>query len=106
MAFWHYGRKLDLILSTVRGIEAQLIALNAKENRTMALLDALTAEVANNTNVEASVVTLINGLAAQIASNTADPAALAALVTQLKNNDAALAAAVAQNTPAPPAPAA
>ena len=75
----------------------------------MALLDPLTAEVANDTTVEASVLTLINGLAAQIAANTVNPVALQALVTQLQTNDAAIAAAVVANTPAtpvaPPAPA-
>jgi len=71
----------------------------------MALLDPLTAEVANNTTVVNSAIALIQGIKAQldaaIASN--DPAALKALSDQLAANDAALGAAVAANTPAAPA---
>lgn len=70
----------------------------------MADLSALQAEVQNNTSVEQSAITLLNGLAAQLAAAGTDPAALAAIVTQLQTNDAALAAAVAANTPAPPPP--
>lgn len=66
----------------------------------MALLDALTSQVAQNVSVEQSAVTLIQGLAAQIAAAGTDPAALAALQTQLNTSATALAAAVAANTPA------
>jgi len=69
-------------------------------------LTALTAQVAENTTVEASAVTLIQGLAAALAAAGTDPVALGALQTQLKTSSDALAAAVAANTPAAPAPAA
>jgi hypothetical protein len=76
----------------------------AKGERIMsAELDALTAQVQANTEVEASAVTLIQGLAAQIAANTTDPAALTALSEQLKTSADALAAAITANTPASPA---
>lgn len=71
-------------------------------------LTALTAEVANNTTVDAAVLALVKNLAAQIAAipPSTDPttqAALDGLVTTLKGNDAAIAAAVTANTTAAPA---
>ena len=66
----------------------------------MAHLDALTAQVAANTEVEASAVILINGLAAKLFEFANDPAAITALATQLQASADALAAAVAANTPA------
>lgn len=67
-------------------------------------LDALTAQVAQNTTVETSAVALIQGLAAQIAAAGTDPAKLTALTTSLNTSATALAAAIAANTPqAPPA---
>lgn len=66
-------------------------------------LDALTAEVANNTVVTQSAITLINNIAAQLAAAGTDPVKLQSLHDTLVANDAALAAAVAANT-TPPAP--
>ena len=69
----------------------------------MAALDDLTAQVAANKTVIDSALALINGIAARITAAGTDPAALAALTTSLKSEDDTLAAAVATNTPAPPA---
>jgi len=66
----------------------------------MATLDALTAEVARNTTVEASALALIQGLAAQIKAAGTDPVALNAITASLTANDDALAAAVTANTSA------
>ncbi len=66
----------------------------------MAAIDDLTAQVAQNTTVEASAVTLIEGLAAQIAAAGTDPTKLAALTTSLNTSATALAAAITANTPA------
>ncbi len=63
-------------------------------------LDALTAQVAANTAVEASAITLIKGLAAQIESLKTDPAALSALAASLKESADSLGAAITENTPA------
>ena len=68
-------------------------------------IDALTAEVANNSTVTGSVVTLLQKLAAEIAAipPSTDPttqAALDALTATLTSNDATIAAAVTANTPA------
>lgn len=78
--------------------------LTTQGPKTMADLTALTASVAANTTVVGSALTLIRGLSAQLAAAGTDPVALAALKTQLDTTDAALAAAVAANTPAAPAP--
>lgn len=71
-------------------------------------LTSITAEVANNTSVTASVKQLITNLAALIAAIPAstDPvtqAALDQLTATLSGNDAAVAAAVTANTVAPSA---
>jgi len=65
-------------------------------------LDALTAQVTKNTDVEASAVVLIQGIAQKLADAIAsgDPAKLTALQGQLSTSADALAAAVAANTPA------
>ncbi len=69
-------------------------------------LTALQAQVQTNTEVEASAVTLIQGIAQQLADAKTDPAAVQAIADQLNTSATALAAAVAANTPASPAPAA
>lgn len=66
----------------------------------MANLDALTAQVKANTDVEASAVVLIQGIAAQLAAAATDPVAVAALAAQLKGSADALSAAIVANTPA------
>jgi hypothetical protein len=68
-----------------------------------ASLDALTAQVAENTSAEESAITLINNIAAALAAAGTDPAALAELQRQLKVSGDALAAAVVANTAAAPA---
>lgn len=65
-------------------------------------LDTLTAQVARNTDVIQSALTLIKGLKAALDAAGTDPAKLAALSSTLSQQDDALAAAVAENTPAAP----
>jgi hypothetical protein len=84
---------INQILNIVQGLKQQGVTI-------MADLTALTAQVTQNTSVEASAVTLIQGLAAQIAAAGTDPVALAALTAQLNNSATALAQAVTANTPA------
>ena len=69
----------------------------------MAQFDALTAQVAATTEVEASAVTLINGLAAKLLEYKDDPIMIAQLAEQLQASATALGAAVAANTEQPPA---
>jgi hypothetical protein len=78
-----------------------------KENKMSAELDALTAAVAAEDTVIDSAVALINGIPALIAAAGTDPAKLSALSADITAKSAALAAAVAANTPAAvPTPAA
>ncbi len=91
-------------INLLQQILQKLNSIQTEENKIMAVLDDLTAQVAQNTTVEGSALTLIQGLAAQLAAAGSNPTALAALQTQLKTSADALAAAVAANTPAAPAP--
>ena len=104
-----------------RSLNETKLAIKESENRIMSALDdkieALQAEVTNETNVSQSALTLIQGIGTQIAAAVAAATAAGATPEQLTElttlqstlaaNDAALSAAVAANTPAPaPAPAA
>jgi hypothetical protein len=93
------------VLKQLSRIESLLIKLIIKENRIMADLTELTAEVERNTTVEQSAITLIEGFAAALEAAGTDPVKLQALKDQLAQNDDALAAAVAANTiPEAPGP--
>lgn len=63
-------------------------------------LDALTAQVADNTSVEGSAVQLLQNLHDLLVQAGTDPTKLAALTTTLKTSRDALAAAIVANTPA------
>lgn len=65
-------------------------------------LDALTAEVTRNTEVDQSAIALITGLAAKIETLKNDPVALQALADSMRGSTDQLAAAVVANTPAAP----
>lgn len=71
-----------------------------------AALDALTAQVAANTNAEASAVALIQGLTQELkdalASHPDDSQALTDLANRLQASASALGAAVVANTPSAP----
>lgn len=87
-------RVLNQILAIVQAMQKGDLKMSAE-------LDALTAQVAQNTTIEESAVTLITGLAAQITAAGTDPAKLAALTTSLNTSAKDLAAAIAANTPTP-----
>jgi len=105
-----------MVGARLKQIEAQLVGLRAdvqdlsvlviqliKRDNIMATdLTGLTASVSRNTTVIGSALALIQGISAQLAAAGTDPAALAALKSSLDNQDDALAAAVAANTPAAP----
>lgn len=63
-------------------------------------LDALTAQVKQNTDVEASAVQLLDNLSKLLTEAKEDPVAIQAIADSLKNSGDALAAAVVANTPA------
>ena len=92
------GRKLDQILNA-------LATLASNQEKLMALIDDLQADVASNTDAIASAVTLLQNLKAALDAAGTDPVKLQAVKDALEKNTADLAAAVAANTPAaPPAP--
>lgn len=78
--------KLDLVLE--------------QQAKIMAALDDLQAAVAAEDTVIDSAIKLIQGIPALIAAAGTDPAKLTALQTDITAKSQALAAAVAQNTPA------
>lgn len=81
-----------------------LTELRKEINQMSPELQKLTDKVAANNVVVESALTLIQGLADQIAALKNDPVALQALADSLDAEDTKLAAAVAANTPATPAP--
>ena len=87
------GAKLDQVL-------ALLNQVLTKENQMALTLDALTAQVTANGDVEQSAVLLIKGLADQIAAASGNQAAVDALAAKLKASADALGAAIVANTPA------
>lgn len=96
---------LDAIATAVAAKLQQNFARIYQQEKIMsAELDTLSAQVHANGDVVDSAVALINGLADQIRALANDPVALTALADELQQKDAALAAAVAANTPAPPPP--
>ncbi len=60
----------------------------------------LQAEVTTNTNVKKSAIVLLQGLAARIEAAGTNQDALNQIVTDLRTNDALLAKAIVENTPA------
>lgn len=78
----------------------ELQKLTVQGENIMVKLDALTAQVTKNTEVEASAIVLLNGLSAQISELKNDPVALQALSDKLAGSSDALAAAIVANTPA------
>jgi hypothetical protein len=102
----HISQKLDNLTLTVQKLTAMVQQLITQEAKMAIDLTAITAEVANNTTVTASVEQLVTNLVAQIAAipPSTDPvtqAALDALTSTLSANDTSIAAAVTQNTPVP-----
>jgi len=94
---------LDAIATAVAAkLQQNFAPIYEQEQIMSAELDALTAQVHANSSVVDSAVALIGGLADQIRALADDPVALRALADELQQKDAALAAAVAANTPAPP----
>jgi pyridoxine 5'-phosphate synthase PdxJ len=92
--------KLDAIISGLSGLHDAVNKLTTEVKKMSTQLDALEAQVAKNTDVEASAVILIQGIAAQLEAAKEDPAKVAALAAQLKGSADALATAVTSNTPA------
>lgn len=89
----------------LRELNDLLTRIYKQGEKIMASLDALQKAVAAEDNVIDSALTLIQGMADQIKNLTPDQAAIDALAADVQAKSDALAAAVAANTPAAPAPA-
>ncbi len=97
------SRTLDRIERKVDVILQKLGVVLQSEKIMSAELDALTAQVKANTDVEASAVLAIKGLADKVAALAAaggTPAQFTELAAELKASADALGAAVPVNTPA------
>ncbi|MDZ4776203.1 MAG: hypothetical protein SGJ23_05390 [Alphaproteobacteria bacterium] len=70
------------------------------EKNLMQKLNELRAEIAANTSATQSVVTLVNTLADRLDAVANDPVEIAAITAELRANNAEIAAAVTENTPA------
>ena len=98
-------RRLDAIEDILRFVHHEMHTLIERVDIMASALESLQAAVAAEDTVIDSAVTLIQGFAAALAAAGTDPAALAALKTDIDAKAQSLAAAVAANTPAAPAPA-
>jgi hypothetical protein len=93
------------ILGLLTDLTASLGILRKEvETTVMADLTQLQNDVAAETTVEQSAIALLGGLKAALDAAGTDPTKLAALSSTIESNTAALAAAVAANTPAAAAP--
>jgi hypothetical protein len=90
------NEKLDAILKMLRESKTREVLMSQE-------MDALTAEVKVNTDLDDSIVALLNGLSAQILDAAGDRTKATALAGELKAKSEALAAAITANTPAAPA---
>lgn len=93
-------RKLDEVLIRLNALKT---TQHRQGNKLMADLSRITANVASNGSVIGSAITLINQLAEELRNIDTDQGAIDALAADLEAQAAALAAAVAANTPAAPA---
>ena len=81
-------------------IERKLDRIEQLVRKIMAAIDDLVADVTAENTVIDSAMALIQGLKASLDAAGVDPAKLAQLKTDIEAKSAALAAAVAANTPA------
>lgn len=92
--------KVDMVQASLDRIEGALTK-QGKDLKAMAgEMDALTAQVTQNTDTEASAVQLLTNLHDLLVAAGTDPAKLDALRQTLANSKDALAAAIVANTPA------
>ena len=102
-AAFYWEEKYKEAIQVVARLERLEKLIATQGEKIMSDLDALTAQVAAQTEVEQSAILLIQNLAAEIAAAGTDPVALGNLVTQLRTSAVQLGNAVAANTPAAPA---
>jgi hypothetical protein len=89
------NHKLDSILLLLQESKRRDIAMSAQ-------MDELVAAVNENTSLDDSIIVFLNGLADQIADAAGDKERATALAAEVREKTAAVAAALAANTPAEP----
>lgn len=99
-----YHDQLTRMEAKLRSLMRIAIFSADKLEKIMAQIDDLEAELARNTSVDQSVLALITDLLAQVEAAKTDPVRIQAVIDKFRANDDSLAAAVAANTPAAPAP--
>lgn len=87
----------------LRDIINRLAVIERKLMNTDEAIAALVAKVSEQSTVIESAITLLNGLSSQLQAAADDPAQIQAIIDQVAAQSAALAGAVAANTPAQPA---
>jgi ABC-type transporter Mla subunit MlaD len=92
------------IYDEIKKLQAQLTTQSQLLEALMLDLNTLTTAVAENNDVVESAVVLINTLVEELRAAAGNQAAIDAIVTQLDAQTDVLAAAVAANTVADPAP--
>lgn len=97
---WKPDEDTHALLIRMLGKLSHIEELMANTDQVIA---ALVAKVTEHGTVIESAVTLITGLSAALEAAKDDPAQLQAVIDQVNTQSAALAAAVAANTPAAPA---
>jgi hypothetical protein len=97
---YHHFPEDQGVLRRLDAIQAQLNRIEQKEMQMASELDALSAQVAANTDAEASAIVLLGNLHDLLVAAGTDPVKLAALTSTLATSKDALAAAVVANTPA------
>lgn len=90
----------NLLLQDFKTVNDKLDLILAKETKMATTLDDLTADVAQETTVDASIVTLLNNIAAQLKAAGQDQAKLDALHAAIQSNIQTISGAVTANTPA------
>lgn len=99
MTFRH-DLTVNLVIRVDQTILALLTQLVQGEQKIMAILDDLTAQVTKNTDAEQSAIVLLTQLGDLLRNAGTDPTKIQAIITQLDSSKEALAAAVVANTPA------
>ncbi len=90
-------RKLNRVLALLGEVQKESVHMAGE-------LDALTKQVAENTDAEKSAIVLLDNLHALLVAAGTDPAKLQALKDTLATSKAEIVAAVVRNTPVGPTP--
>lgn len=96
------GKPDDETAALLVRILGKLVAIQEQLVNTDEAIAALVAKVSEQSTVIESAITLLNGLSSQLQAAADDPAQIQEIIDQVAAQSAALAGAVAANTPAAP----